>query len=190
MAYSDMFTYESRAFDGANVSYSNATLLKDLCGKKAGVTLDEIRLDTRTGKFTVPRFKVSTRATTAMETAAKTLVEFKGKHTRFTDAEDSTTVEDNVSWLGNEGFVLPTVHQAVVTLKIYENKRKLYKPDSTLDKYVLDSVTKAVNGTLIENSTGSRGELLVKLAASDEIPMKTLFEFTSGTRKFYYSRVV
>ena len=204
--YSDLFTYETLAFDGANVSYSNVTLLKDICAKKAGVSVDEIRLNTRTGKFTVPRSKATARSTTAIETAARTLVEFKGTHTRF---EDSTTVEDaepdTCVCAPEDSTVVEDAEpdtgvceqNAVVTLKIYENKRKLYKPDSAINKYVLASVTKAVSGKLVENSTGSRGELLVTLMTSDEIPEKTLFEFTvcttrsgRGTRKMYYSRVV
>lgn len=84
MQYSDLFTYESLMFDGVHVSYTNVTLLKDMCAKKANVTLDEIRLDTCTGKFTVPRRK-STRVEETI--AAKTLVEFKGKHTRFPDED-------------------------------------------------------------------------------------------------------
>lgn len=217
--YSDIFTYETLAFDGANVSYTSVTLLKDLCGKKAGVSVDEIRLDTRTGKFTVPRSKApalsnaSTRATTAMETAAKTLIEFKGKHTRF---PDSTEVEDDepdtrvcahedsedAVWLGNERFVLPPPVRpdpapTVVTLKLYENKRKLFKPDSTINKYVIDSVIKATNGILVEESTGPRGCLMLNVRTSMELTKNTLTEFTvctsrsgRGTRKMYYSRVV
>jgi hypothetical protein len=70
--YSDLFTYETLEFDGANVSYANVTLLKKISTKKAGAKLDEIRLNTRTGKFTVPRSKT-------------TRIEFQGNHTRFTD---------------------------------------------------------------------------------------------------------
>jgi hypothetical protein len=175
--YSDLFTYETLAFDGANVSYANVTLLKDMSAKKAGAKLDEIRLDTRTGKFTVPRSKagaLSTRSKTEMETAAKTLVEFQGKHTRFED------------------IVMPN-NEIRVTLKIYENKRKLFKFNSANKKDVIKSVLKATNG---EIATGvpldeptSRGALLVTLLASSDIPMNTLTEFGDDT-KMYYMRVV
>jgi hypothetical protein len=192
--YSDIFTYETLAFDGANVSYANVTLIKDICAKKAGAKLDEIRLDTRTGKFTVPRPKapaLSTRSKTEMETAAKTLVEFQGKHTRFPE-EDSGVPEDDEQDIGNEGFVMPKTENRMVTLKIYENKRKLFKFDSDNKKDVIKSVLKATNG---EIATGvpldeptSRGALLVTLLASSDIPMNTLTEF--GDTKMYYMRVV
>ena len=177
--YSDMFTYNTLAFDGANVCYSGVTLLKDMCAKKSGTKLDEIRLDTRTGKFTVPRL---TRAKTAMETAAKTLVEFKGVHTRF---EDKGTVFEKGE----------SSRSGTVTLKLYENKRKLFKPDSTIKAYVLKGILKATNGILVDESIGTRGELLVTIRTSDEIVPKVLTEFTVCTarnrsRVCYYSRTI
>lgn len=154
--YSDLFTYGT--FDGIqdwrSVSYQNVVLLKDLCGKKAGATIDKIILDTTTGKFTVPR---TTRASTAMETAARTLVEFKGVHTRFPDDEDSGVPEDSDVPEDDEQV------KKTYTLKLYENKRKLFRPDSNIKLYVLKGLTEATLSRVISESTGPRGELLVTI---------------------------
>jgi hypothetical protein len=223
--YSDLFTYETLAFDGANVSYANVTLLKDMSAKKAGAKLDEIRLDTRTGKFTVPRPKagaLSTRSKTEMETAAKTLVEFQGKHTRFEEEET-----DGIVWLGNEGFEMPTrtektddtstevdytiplpsdpkswrekmekgesssSQKKTYTVKIYENKRKLLRPDSSIKKYFLKSIEVATEGLITSESTGTRGEILVTIETSKTI-VGSVTPFTVWTarnrnRECYYS---
>lgn len=77
--YSDLFTYGvfGGIQDWCTVSYKNVTLLKELCGKKAGTVLDEIRLNTCKGTFTVPR----------VQKKKPVAVEFKGTHTRFEDDE-------------------------------------------------------------------------------------------------------
>ena len=190
--YSDVFTYGTFGgiHDWRSVSYRNVTLLKDICGKKTGATVDEIRLDTTTGKFTVPR---STRSNTELESAAKTLVEFKGVHTRFSEepAEPVKRAKKDKSPALDEGESSRT---GTVTLKFYENKRKLFRPDSSIKEYVIKGILKALNGKMIEESTGPRGELLVNIRTSIEIEPKTLTEFTVCTarnriRTCYYARV-
>lgn len=187
--YATLFTYETLAVHGTDVVYSNVTLLSDLCGKKKDATVDEIRLDVRSGLFSFPR------ASRSKETAAaKTLVEFKGTHTRFSDEENSDAPDDQgVTWLGNDGFVLPS---SVVTLKLYENKRKLVKPDCSIKQYIINGIMKALDGKPVGSTeaTGQRGELLVTISTSEKIPMKTLTEFTVCTarnrsRTCFYSRV-
>lgn len=204
--YSDLFTYciFVGIHDWCTVSYKNVTLLKDLCGKKAGTTLGEIRLNMTNGKWTVPRGESSKgKPEEETETEAKTLVEFKGKHTRFQDSDD-----ENVIWLGNEGFELPlpsnpkawrtkledktkvldkgeSSKTGVVTLKLYEHKRKLFKPDSSIKEYVIKYILSHVNGTLVEETTGPRGELLVTLRSpeSEQIPKNVLLPFTVCTAR-------
>lgn len=183
--YSDLFTYGTFVgiHDWCTVSYKNVTLLKDLCGKKAGTTLGEIRLNMTNGKWTVPRGE-SARAEET-ETAAKTLVEFKGVHTRFPEEEEDTSVPVDKGESSKTG---------VVTLKLYEHKRKLFKPDSNIKDYVIKYILSHVNGTLVEETTGPRGELLVTLRPSNEIPKNALLPFTVCTarhrsRTCYYKTV-
>ena len=177
--YSDLFTYQSFEVHGITISYVNATLLMDLCGKKTGSELAEIQLNITTGKFTVPR-RHSKR--TDEIAAANTLVEFKGVHTRFSDVEPPLEKGESSK-------------TGVVTLKLYEHKRKLFKYDSSIKKYVISSVAKATDSTFIEEITGPRGELLVNVRPSSDIPMKVLTEFMVNTarhrsRMCYYTRVV
>lgn len=208
--YSDMFTYGTFVgiHDWCTVSYKNVTLLKDLCGKKAGTTVDEIRLNMTNGKWTVPR---ATRAPVAEEEtdAAKTLVEFKGVHTRFPEEDEDKSVDlDTIPlpsepkvWREDKTKVLDKGESSktgVVTLKLYEHKRKLFKPDSSIKEYVIKSILSQVNGTLIEETTGPRGELLVtlRLHPLTVLHNNVLLPFTvcttrsgRGTRTCYYKTV-
>jgi hypothetical protein len=162
-----------------------------MCGKKAGSKIEEIRLDTTNGKFTVPRRR-STRVDEIV--AAKTLVEFKGKHTRFPDDDDENLPRPSNSKARRTKLEVSVLEKGessktgVVTLKLYENKRKLFKPDSEIKQHVLNDLP----GKLVEETVGSRGELLVTIRPSNEIHMNTLTEFfVHGCSKVcYFSRVI
>lgn len=82
--YADMFEYASFTvvMNDCTIEYSDVTLLKDMCKKKAGTKLPKIVLNPKTGAFTVPR--------AAPVTVKKAPVEFKGVHTRFEDEEHSS----------------------------------------------------------------------------------------------------
>ncbi len=205
--YSDMFTYGTFVgiYDWCTVSYKNVTLLKDLCGKKAGTILGEIRLNMTNGKFTVPRGESSKGKPEEETIAAKTLVEFKGKHTRFPEEEEDfesslPLPSDPKAWREDKTKVLDKGESSktgVVTLKLYEHKRKLFKSDSSIKEYVIKSILSHVNGgTLVEETTGPRGELLVTLRPAEEIMPNVLLPFTvcttrsgRGSRTCYYKTV-
>jgi hypothetical protein len=200
--YSDLFTYGTFVGiqDWRSVCYSNVVLLKDLCGKKAGATVDKIILDTTTGKFTVPR---STRTSTAMETAAKTLVEFKGVHTRFPDSDDESPPKPSKKKKATtaiekgETSTRPNNISVMMGLKIYENKRrKLVRVESVDDfisREIHNQLRKEMHAVTSDMSMGSRGELTFTFQTSsmEYIPeMKTLTEFIVIGCTYYYSRVV
>jgi hypothetical protein len=209
--YSDLFTYESLAFSKSDVVYSNVTLLKDMCAKKANVTLDEIRLDTRTGKFTVPRRK-STRVEET--TAAKTLVEFKGKHTRFPDSDDEKDIlfycANPKEWtkkLEDKSAVFekgesssrprPNSISGMIGLRIYENKRRkllrVGSVDDLLARKIDEHFRKEMRAVNSDITMGPRGDLTFTFQTSSMecIPeMKTLTEFIVDGCTYYYMRLV
>lgn len=82
--YSDLFTYEYISVFNVISKYTNVTLLRDFEGHVSGSIFDYVHMNLKNGKF-----DFNTRVTRS-ETiaAAKTLVEFKGVHTRFPDEED------------------------------------------------------------------------------------------------------
>jgi len=214
--YSDMFTYDEYTFLMNNYTaiYSNVTLLKDMCGKKADAKLDEIHLDTRTGKFTVP----PRHSTRAVETAAaKTLVEFKGVHTRFTDDEDlpnplnpkkgrsyRTRATKESSWVTKdkpsdkgESSTQPNNISGMIGLRIYENKRrKLLRVESRDDliaREIDNHLRKEMRAVKSDITMGPRGDLTFTFQTSSMecIPeMKTLTEFIVIGCRYYYSRLV
>lgn len=176
--YSDLFTYEYISVFNIISKYTNVTLLKKFDEFEAGTAFDYAHLNLANGKFEffVHKKNIVTRSETA---AAKTLVEFKGKHTRFPDTDDKTKVLDKGTPL-DKGESSKT---GVVTLKLYEHKRKLFKPDSSIKEYVIKYILSHVNGTLVEETTGPRGELLVTLRPSNEIPKNVLLPFTVCTAR-------
>jgi hypothetical protein len=182
------------------------TLLKDVCGKKTGSKIEEIRLDTTNGKFTVPRRKSIRVEETA---AAKTLVEFKGKHTRFPDTVETVDEKDILFYCANptewtkkledkgETSSRPTNISGMMGLKIYENKRrKLLRVESVDDfisREIDNQLRKEMHAVTSEMSMGSRGELTFTFQTSSMecIPeMKTLTEFIVNDRTYYYMRLV
>ena len=195
--YSDLFTYESIAFFESYVVYSNVTLLKDLCRKKVGTAHEEIHLNTTNGKFTIPRPRskaraLSTRSKTEIETAAKTLVEFKGKHTRFPD--DST---ESVKTKAFEKGESSSNISGMIGLRIYENKRrKLLHVESVGDliaRKIDNHLRKEMRAVKSDMSMGSRGDLTFTFQTSSMecIPeMKTLTEFIVDGYRYYYARLV
>jgi hypothetical protein len=200
MQYSDLFTYESLAFSKSDVVYSNVTLLKDICKKKAGTTHEEIHLNTTNGKFTVPRPKapaaLSTRSKTEIETAAKTLVEFKGKHTRFPDSDED---EDKCAppLEKGESSARPNNISGMMGLKIYENKRrKLLRVESVGDliaRKIDEHFRKEMHAVKSDMNMGPRGDLTFTFQTSSMecIPeMKTLTEFIVDGCTYYYMRLV
>jgi hypothetical protein len=214
--YSDLFTYDSFEFCGkVAVSYKNVTLLKDVCGKKVGSKIEEIRLDTTNGKFTVPRRKSIRLEETA---AANTLVEFKGVHTRFPDTDEPVDEEDvsipapkaqrkkkATTALSKTAAVLdkgetssrPNNISGMIGLRIYENKRrKLLRVESVDDhiaREIHNQLRKEMRAVTSDMSMGSRGELTFTFQTStmECIPeMKTLTEFIVIGCRYYYMRLV
>lgn len=86
--FSDLFEYDSFAFvmNTCTAEYTNVTLLKDMCKKKAGTHIDKLSMNPKTGKFSI----ISTKVSASEHEVAKTLVEFKGVHTRFDDEDEET----------------------------------------------------------------------------------------------------
>lgn len=217
--YSDLFTYGEfiGIRDWCTVSYKNVTLMKDMCGKKVGAKLDEIHLDTRTGKFTVPR-RHSTR--TVETEAAKTLVEFKGKHTRFPDSDDESAELDSTlplpsnpkAWRTNledkgtpldksvfekgESSSRPNNISGMIGLKIYENKRKLLRVESRDDliaRKIDEHLRKEMRTVKSDITIGPRGDLTFTFQTSSMecIPAGGMFhEFIVIGCRYYYKRVV
>ena len=84
--FSDLFEYDSFVvvMNTITLEYTNVTLLKDMCKKKAGTHIDKLSMNPKTGKFSI----ISTKVSVTEQEVAKTLVEFKGVHTRFEDDGD------------------------------------------------------------------------------------------------------
>ena len=79
----------------------------------------------------------------------------------------------------------------MITLKLYENKRKLLKTDTGGD--IVSHILKNVRAGTSDVSTGGRGELSVTFQTSSMecIPeMNTFVEFIVNDHKYYYKRIV
>jgi hypothetical protein len=183
--YSDIFMYEYISVFNIISKYTNVTLLKDFDGHVSGSKFDYVHLNLKTGKFEFS--PVNTRVTRSETMAAKTLVEFKGVHTRFTD--DSTESDEDIS---NEVDTSPEMK--TYTLKLYENKRKLLRQDSDIKSYFLNDIQLATKGKVVSQSTGPRGELLVTIETPNTL-MGTMVPFVVSTARNrsierYYSVLV
>jgi hypothetical protein len=135
---------------------------------------------------------LSTRSKTETETAAKTLVEFKGKHTRFPDTD-----EDKGAPLDKgESSSRPNNISGMIGLRIYENKRKLLRVksrDDLLARKIDEHFRKEMRAVNSDITMGPRGDLTFTFQTSSMecIPeMKTLTEFIVIGCRYYYKRVV
>jgi hypothetical protein len=150
---------------------------------------------------------LSTRSKTEIETAAKTLVEFKGKHTRFPDTdEDEKDIRANPSeWtkkLEDKGAVFEKGESSsnisgMMGLRIYENKRrKLLRVESVGDllaRKIDNHLRKEMRAVKSDMTMGSRGDLTFTFQTSSSayIPaMKMLTEFVVNGYTYYYMRAV
>jgi hypothetical protein len=160
---------------------------------------------------------LSTRSKTETETAAKTLVEFKGKHTRFPDSDEdedkgapldkdilfycanpkewTKKLEDKVA-VFEKGESSSNI-SGMMGLKIYENKRrKLLRVESVGDliaRKIDNHLRKEMHAVKSDMTMGSRGDLTFTFQTSsmDCIPeMKTLTEFIVDGCTYYYMRLV
>jgi len=187
--YSDLFTYQSFEVCGNTVSYVNATLLKELGGKKVGAEIAEIQLNVSTGKITVPRRR---SARTDEIAAAKTLVEFKGVHTRFPDTDEPVDDEKDES----SSRTHPNNISGMIGLRIYETKRKLLRVasrDDLLARKIDEYLRKEMRAVKSDITVGPRGDITFTFQTSSMecIPeMKTITEFIVIGCRYYYMRVV
>lgn len=185
--YSDLFTYQSFEVCGNTVSYVNATLLKELGGKKVGAEIAEIQLNVSTGKITVPRRR---SARTDEIAAAKTLVEFKGVHTRFPDTEPVDDEKDESS-----SRTHPNNISGMIGLRIYENKRKLLRLASVehlFARKIYEHFCKEMRAVKSDISAGPRGDITFTFQTSSMecIPERGMFhEFIVLGCRYYYKRM-
>jgi hypothetical protein len=154
---------------------------------------------------------LSTRSKTETETAAKTLVEFKGKHTRFPDSDDEDILfycANPKEWtkkLEDKGAPLdegetssrPNNISGMIGLRIYENKRRkllrVESVDALLARKIDEHFRKEMRAVKSDITMGPRGDLTFTFQTSSMecIPeMKTLTEFIVIGCRYYYMRVV
>lgn len=170
--YSDLFEYST--LNKSTLEYLNVTLLKNMCGKKAGTYIDKIVLNPVNGKFTIPRKKSHKSDTDTAVMAVKPPVEFKGVHTRFEDNED--TPLDNTKVLDSFAF------------KIYEG-RKIHKVVKYDDAYeeLIQSICEHVSINDIEIDIDSKNSL-VNISTSKNLhtyfDMKKRNKTSSGKYSF------
>lgn len=151
---------------------------------------------------------LSTRSKTETETAAKTLVEFKGKHTRFPDTEEDKDIlfycANPSEWtkkIEDKGAHLDKGESSNISgmmgLRIYENKRrKLLRVESVGDllaRKIDNHLRKEMRAVKSDMTMGSRGDLTFTFQTSSSayIPaMKMLTEFIVNGYTYYYMRTV
>lgn len=144
--YSDLFEYSSFAFlmNNSTLEYSNVTLLKDLCGKKAGTYIDKLVLNPANGNFTVARMR---RANAVVAEAAKTLVEFKGVHTRFESESETSEKEPSPKRTRATTKKKPKTNTTV--FKVYRGRsiHKIVDKDDEAFEEIVDKIDEILGGT-------------------------------------------
>jgi hypothetical protein len=156
---------------------------------------------------------LSTRSKTETETAAKTLVEFKGKHTRFpdTDEDKGAPLDKDIlfycanptEWkkkLEDKGAPLDKGESSsnisgMIGLRIYETKRKLLRVksrDDLLARKIDEHFRKEMRAVKSDISVGPRGDITFTFQTSSMecIPVGGMFhEFIVIGCRYYYKRV-
>lgn len=178
--YSDLFTYGvfGGIRDWHTVSYKNVKLIKDMCGKKNGDEIDEIILDTCTGKFTIPRTPAKKSPVTLTPP-----VEFKGKHTRFEEEPPSPPKKKRATKTEKE-----KVHTTV--FKVYSG-RKIHKVEEFDDEayeIVTDKIGDILEGYDLKNhfSVNDNG-CIVMCGIWDQFELKKRIKTESG---YSFARIV
>lgn len=139
MAYSDMFQYSSFVMNTFKIEYSGVTLLKDMCGKKAGDKIDKIVLDPSNGSFTVKSYSKKIPVP-----KKPNMVEFKGVHTRFEDEDDDDDLE-----------YIPNVVESS-TFKIFTGRNKVTR--------INDDMFDEFSNYIHELGCGSKDNLVINCA--------------------------
>ena len=132
--YSDLITYESLfiVMNTCTIEYTDVTLLKDMCGKKAGAYLNKIVLNPKDGSWTIPN---SLSKAAPVPTPKKTFIEFKGVHTRFEDEslDKDSSLDDDLVYIPN------TIKSS--TFKFFQGRKRVtdvYDLHDEFSKYIYD----------------------------------------------------
>ncbi len=169
--YADMFEYSSFVIvtNTCKIEYSDVTLLKDMCKKKAGTKLPKIVLNPKTGAFTIPR-----AARVTVKKAAP--VEFKGVHTRFEDKDESLDKPKKKRATKKETTVF----------KVYKGRciHKVDDKDKAFDT-VTDSIVDILGMYELKNQLSVNGDgCIVMNGVWDEFDTKTRYKTESGEYSF------
>ena len=165
--YADLFEYASFAVTRKfTIEYTDVKLLNDLCGKKAGVSVNKIVLNPANGTWSIPKTN-GTRP--APVPTPKKKVEFKGVHIRFEDSEDKSPLLDK-----DESLDLVYIPNKIPssTFKVFQGRKRIYDlykeydfPDD-FSNYMYDLVGD-------DNIVVNHVKDLVRVAGSD---LETMFE--------------
>lgn len=178
-AYADMFEYAQMSIitNTCTIEYTDVTLLKDMCKKKAGVKITKIVLNPKTGNFTIPRAK---KIPAPVPVPAP--VEFKGVHTRF-DSEPEKKKKKCVSKKKDE-----------TVFKVYKG-RNVY---NVVDKHdeafedIIDKIDDILGGTEVLGGiitpkvchVNDDGCIVVRGKWDEYFDTKTRYKSESGTYDF------
>lgn len=185
--YTDMFEYAQMSIimNTCTIEYTDVTLLKDMCKKKAGAKIAKIVLDPKTGIFTIPRAKK-----TPVHVPVSEPVEFKGVHTRFeSESEPEPEKKKRVSKMKTkkDEEVFMTV------FKVYSG-RKIHKVVDKNDQ-AFEDVVETVSGILniygydFKNHFSVNDDGCIVLCGRwDEIDTKTRHKTEYGN--FAFKRIV
>lgn len=196
--YSNIFEYASFAImmNTCTIEYTDVTLLKTLCKKKAGTKLKRVILDAKTGVFSIDaeQNKKTKAPAAAAPVAPATAVEFKGVHTRFESESESESSEKKKK--PKRATKKKDEKTFVTMFKVYKGRsiHKIVDKDDEAFEEIVDKIDEILGGTDMLGGiitpdvccVNDDGCIVVR-GVWDEFDTKTRYKTYSG--KYAFKRI-